>query len=70
MGEMFEAVMAIIFDNHLIYRYELLKSPELFKATFIISMSPDFEILVMFVFIIHVIILEMDRTFQLLIFIS
>jgi hypothetical protein len=33
-------------------------------------MSPDFEILVMFVFIIHVIILEMDRTFQLLIFIS
>lgn len=71
MDEMSEAVVAIISDNHLIYRHELLTSPELFKGNiYTFHNIPDFDTLVTFVLIIQAITLEMDHAFQLLIFIS
>jgi hypothetical protein len=70
MDELFEADVAIIFDSHL-YRHELFESPEMLKGNiYHFHDSPDFETLVMSVFIIQGIISEMDHAFWLLIFIS
>lgn len=64
MDELYEAVVAITFDYHLIYRQVLPSSPKLLEGNiYHFHETPDFETSVMLVFIRQAVILETDNAF-------